>query len=134
MMSLVTFTTPPLPTGTPPLLPLNADTHVGILPALALSNLMHSQNANVDNLLNGCFTTLPEIDAFGNGGILGESGLTDQTKSTPLFPRGLSMTSLPAEVDSTADGTVSKGTKGGSIFQRTDILLCMQFVLHAALL
>jgi hypothetical protein len=59
---------------------------------------------------------LPEIDAFGNGKILGESGLADQTKNAPLFPRGLSMTSLPAEVDGTADGSVSEGTEGGSIF------------------
>ncbi len=65
---------------------------------------------------------LPEIDAFGNSKILGESGLADQTNSAPLFPRGLSMTSLPAEADGTVDGTVSEGTKGGSIFP-TSLLL-----------
>jgi hypothetical protein len=119
MMSLVTFTTPPLPPGTPPLPPLNANTLVGILTTLALSNLMRSQNANVDNLVNGCFTMLPEIVAFGDGKILRESGLADQTNSAPLFPRGLSMTSLPAEVDDTADGTVSDGAKGGSIFPKS---------------
>jgi hypothetical protein len=34
----------------------------------------------------------------------------------PLFPRGLSITSLLAEADSTADGTVSEGAEGGPIF------------------
>ncbi len=90
----------------PPPPPLNTKTHVGVLPALALSNLMRLQDANTDNLVNGCFATLPETDAFGNGKILRESGLADQTNSAPLFPRGLSMTSLLAEVDGTADGTV----------------------------
>jgi hypothetical protein len=51
-MSLVTFTTPPLPPGTPPLSPLNANTHAGVLPASALSNLASSQNANIDNLVD----------------------------------------------------------------------------------
>ncbi len=59
---------------------------------------------------------LPEMDALGNGEILGESGLADQTNSCPLFPMGLSTTSLPAEVDGTAKGTVSEGAEGGSIF------------------
>jgi hypothetical protein len=59
---------------------------------------------------------LPEIDAFGDGEILGERGLADQTNSAPLFPRGLSMTSLPAEANGTANSTVSEGAKGGSIF------------------
>ena len=77
---------------------------------------MHWQNANVDNLVDECFTMLPEIDAFGNGKILRESGLADQKNSTPLFPRGLSMTSLPAEVDGTADGTVSEYAEGRSLF------------------
>ncbi len=69
---------------------------MGGLPALASSNLMRLQNANIDNLVDGCFTKLPEIDAFGDGKILGESGLAEQTNSTPLFPRGLSMTSSQA--------------------------------------
>ncbi len=115
-MSLVTFMTPPLPSGTPPLPPLNANTHVGILSALVLSNSIRSQNTNVDNLVNGCFAMLPEIDAFGNGETLRESGFADQVNSVPLFPRGLSMTCLPAEADGTADGTVSEGAKGGAIF------------------
>jgi hypothetical protein len=38
---------------------------------------MCSQNANVDNLVDECFATLPEIDAFGNGKILGENGLAN---------------------------------------------------------
>ncbi len=57
---------------------------------------------------------LPEMDALGNGKILGERGATDQTNSGPLFPMGLSMTSLPAEVDNTAEGTVSEGAVGGA--------------------
>jgi hypothetical protein len=77
---------------------------------------MRLQNANFDNLVNRCIAMLPEIDAFGDGKILWKSGLADQTNSAPLFPRGLSMTSLPAEMDSTADGSVSEGTEGGSIF------------------
>jgi hypothetical protein len=115
-MSLVTFITPLLPPGTPPpLLPLNANTHVGILPASASSNLMRLQNANIDNLINGCFKMLPEIDAFGNGKNLVESGLADQTNSAPLFPRSLSMTRSPAEADGTAEVTVSEGAEGKSI-------------------
>jgi hypothetical protein len=55
---------------------------------------------------------LPEMDALGNGKILGERGATDQTNSGPLLPMGLSMTSLPAEVDGTAKGTVLEGAKG----------------------
>jgi hypothetical protein len=101
--SLCTFTTPPLPPGAPPPLPpLNANTHAGILPALASSNSMRLQNANIDNLVNGCFAMLPEMDAFGDGKILEERGIADQTNSAPCFPTGLSMTSLPAEVDGTA--------------------------------
>jgi hypothetical protein len=115
-MSLCTFTTPPLPPGTPHLLPLNANTHAGVLPALASSNLANSQNANVDNLVDECFVTLPEMDALGNGKILVERGAADQLNSGPVFPMGLSMTSLPAEVDGTADGTVSEGAEGGGIF------------------
>jgi hypothetical protein len=38
---------------------------------------MRLQNTNVDNLINKCFAMLPEIDAFGNGKILVESGLAD---------------------------------------------------------
>jgi hypothetical protein len=61
---------------------------------------MRSQNANVDNPANGCFATLPEIGTFGNGKILGESGLADQTNSAPLIPRGLlSMNSMPVEAE-----------------------------------
>ncbi len=56
---------------------------------------------------NGC---------FGNGKILGERGAADQTNSSPLFLIGLSTTSLPAEVDGTAEGTVSEGAEGGAIF------------------
>jgi hypothetical protein len=52
-MSLHTFMTPPFPPGTPLLLLLNTNTHAGILPASALSNLMRFQNANIDNLING---------------------------------------------------------------------------------
>jgi hypothetical protein len=114
--SLVIFTTPPLPPGTPLLPPLNANTHAGILQASALSNLMHLQNANVDNLIGRCFALLPEMDAFDDGRILRERGVTDQTNSAPLFPMGLSMTSLPAEVDGTVEGTVLEGTERGSIF------------------
>jgi hypothetical protein len=44
---------------------------------------MRSQNANVDNLVNRCFATLPEIDAFGNGNILGESGIADKPTAHP---------------------------------------------------
>ena len=58
---------------------------------------------------------LPEIDTFGDGKILGEGGVADQTNSVPLSPKGLSMTSLLAEVDGTAEGTVSESAKGGSI-------------------
>jgi hypothetical protein len=111
-MSLCTFMAPPLPPGTPPLLPLNTNTHAGILPASALSNLMRLQNANIDNLVNGCFASLPEMDAFGNGEILGEGGVADQTNSVPLFPTGLSVASVPAEVD----GTVLEGAERGFIF------------------
>jgi hypothetical protein len=60
---------------------------------------MRSQNANVNNLVNGRFATLPETDTFGDGEILGEGGVADQTNSSPLFPTGLSMTG-------TAEGTV----------------------------
>ncbi len=59
---------------------------------------------------------LPEMDALGDAKILGERGNTDQTNSRPLFPMGLSMTSLPAEVDGTAEGTVLEGPEGGGIF------------------
>jgi hypothetical protein len=84
-LSLVTFTTPPLPPGTPPLLPLNANTHAGILPASALSNLASLQNANVDNLINECFAMLPEMDALAMAKFLGrEAPLTKQT-AAPSF-------------------------------------------------
>jgi hypothetical protein len=56
------------------------------------------------------------MDAFGNGKILGERGVADQTNSSPLFLTGLSMTSLLAEVDSIAECTVLEGAKEGSIF------------------
>ncbi len=115
-MSLHAFTAPPLPPDTPPLLPLNANTHAGVLPASASSNLASSQNAIVGNLANKCFVALPVMDALGDGKILGERGATDQTNSSPLFPIGLSMTSLPAEVDGTAECTVLEGAKGGAIF------------------
>jgi hypothetical protein len=81
-----------------------------------MSNLASSQNANVDNLVDECFATLPEMDALGDGKILKVRGATDQTNSAPLFPMGLSMTSLPAEVDGTAEGTVLEGVEGGGIF------------------
>ncbi len=115
-LSLVTFTGPPLPPSTPPLPPLNANTHAGFLPASALSNLASSQNANFGNLINECFATLPEMDALGDGKILRERGAADQTNSCSLFPMGLSTTSLPAEVDGTAEGTVLEGAEGGAIF------------------
>jgi hypothetical protein len=65
---------------------------------------------------------LPEMDALGNGKILGERGTADQTNSGPIFPMGLSMTSLPAEVDGTAESTVLEGAEGGAIFP-TSLLL-----------
>ncbi len=120
-LSLVTFTTPPLPPGTPLLPPFNANTHAGILPASASSNLASSQNANVDNLVNECFAMLPEMDALGDGKILGERGTADQTNSGPLFPMGLSTTSLPAEVDGTAEGTVLEGAERGAIFPTSSL-------------
>ncbi len=75
-----------------------------------------SQNANVDNLVDECFETLPEMDALGNGEILGKRGAADQTNRSRLFPMGLSTTSLPAEVDGTAKGTVSEGAEGGPFY------------------
>jgi hypothetical protein len=72
---------------------------------------MRLQIAYVNNhLIISCFATLTEMDTFGDGKILGEGGVADQTNSAPLFPTGLSMTSLPAEVDGTAEGTLSEGT------------------------
>ena len=112
-MSLRIFTTPPLSSRHLPLPPLNANIHAGVLPALVLPNLMRLQNANVDNLVNRCFAMLPEFGAFSDGIFGGESGLAGKTNSAPLFPRGLSMTNLPAEADGTADSTVSEGTEGG---------------------
>jgi hypothetical protein len=58
---------------------------------------------------------LTEIDAFGNGKILGESGCADQTNRAPFFPWGLSMTRLPAEAVGTA-AALFRRAKGGSIF------------------
>ncbi len=69
---------------------------------------------------------LPEMDAFGDGEILGEGGVADQTNSAPLYPTGLSMTSLPVEVDGTAEGTVSEGAKGGPYFP----CCCCQHNMH----
>jgi hypothetical protein len=83
---------------------------------------MRLQNANADNLNDGCFTSLPEMDDFGDCKILGEGGIPDQTNSVPLFPTGLSVTSLPAEVDGTAKGTVLEGTKRGFIFPKSSSL------------
>jgi hypothetical protein len=77
---------------------------------------MRVQNANIDNLVDRCFVSLLEMDAFGNGKILRERGVADQTNSRPLFPTSLSMISLPAEVDGTADGTVLEGAERGFIF------------------
>jgi hypothetical protein len=114
-MSLPTFTISPIPPGTPPPPALNANTYAGVLPVLASSNLVSLQNANVDNLVDRCFPSLPESDADGDGEILGESSVADKI-SAPLFPIGLSMTSSPVEVDSTAKGTVSEGAEGGGIF------------------
>jgi hypothetical protein len=76
-----TFTTPPLPPGAPPLPPLNTNTHAGILLASALSSSMRSQNASVDNLVDKCFASLPEMDVLGDGKNLGEKGVADQTNS-----------------------------------------------------
>jgi hypothetical protein len=56
------------------------------------------------------------MDTLGDGKILGERGAADQTNSGPLFPMGISTTSLPAEADGTAEGTVLEGAKGGGIF------------------
>ncbi len=53
---------------------------------------------------------------MGDGKILRDRGTADQTNSGPLFPKGLSTTSLPAEVDGTAKGTVLEGAKGGAFF------------------
>ncbi len=64
---------------------------------------------------------LPEMDALGDGEVLGERGAADQTKSSPLFPMGLSTTSLPAEVDGTAKGTVLEGAKGGGMFSTSSL-------------
>jgi hypothetical protein len=58
-----------------------------------------------------------------------ESGLADKTNSAPLFPWGLSMTSLPAKVDGTADG-VSEGAKGGSIFPTSSSSTCHAHISH----
>jgi hypothetical protein len=106
----------PLPPSTPSLPPFNANTHVGVLLAWALANLMRLQNTNVDNLVNRCFAPLSKMVTFGNGKIVGEGGVADQTKSATLFPTGLSMTSLSVEVDGTAEGTVLEGAERGSIF------------------
>ncbi len=121
-MSLNTFMAPPLPPGTPPLPPLNANTHAIVLPASASSNLMRSQFASIDNLVNKCFASLLEMDDLGNGKILGERGAADQTNRGPLFPMVLPMTSLPVEVDGSAKGTVLEGTEGGSIFPTLSLL------------
>jgi hypothetical protein len=110
-MGLHPFTTPPLPPGTPPLPPLNANTHAGGLRALALSNFASLQNTNVDNLIDECFVSLPEMVALGD-----EEIPADQTNSSPLFPMGLIVTILLTEVDSTTEGTVLEGAEGGSIF------------------
>jgi hypothetical protein len=107
---------PTKPSGTPPLPPLNANTQAGLLPALASSSLASLQNANVDNLVDKCFALPPEMDALGDGEILGKGGIADQTNSAPLFKMGLSVTSLLAEVDGTAEGTVFEGAERGSIF------------------
>ncbi len=56
------------------------------------------------------------MDALGDGKIFGKRGNADQTNSSPLFPMGLSVTSLLAEVNGTAEGTVSEGAKEGPIF------------------
>jgi hypothetical protein len=115
-MSLHTFTTPPLPPGTPPPLPpLNANTHAGVLMALAfsLSNWVSLQNAFVANHVDGYFTLLPEIDAFGNSSkIPGERGVADQTNSALLFPKGLSITSLPAEAKGLWTALFQKAPRG----------------------
>ncbi len=107
---------PSLPASASPLPPLNDNTHVSITRALASSNLVPLQNADVGNLVDECFAKLPEMDALGDGKILGKRSAADQTNSGPLFPMGLSMTSLPAEVDGTAEGTVLEGAEGGGIF------------------
>jgi hypothetical protein len=62
---------------------VNANTHAGVLPASASSNLMHLQNANADNLVDRCFASLPEMDTFDDGKILGGGGIADQTNSAP---------------------------------------------------
>ncbi len=119
--SLCTFMTPPSPSRHPPLPFLNANTHAGIRQASALSSLVNPHNANLDNLVNKCFVWLPEMDALGNGKILGKRGVANQTNSGPLFPMGLSMTGLPAEVDGTAKGTFLEGAKGASIFPTSSL-------------
>jgi hypothetical protein len=78
--------------------------------------LVPLQNVDVGNLVDKCFATLPEMDGFGDGKILGERGTADQTNSGLLFPMGLSTTSLLAKVDGTAKGTFLEGAKGGGHF------------------
>jgi hypothetical protein len=77
---------------------------------------MHLQNANVDNLVDRFFASLPEMDTFGDGKILGEGGVADQTNSVSFFPMGLSVTSLLAEVNGTVKGTVLEDAKRGVIY------------------
>jgi hypothetical protein len=45
-------------------------------------------------MIDECFALLPEMDALGDGKILGERGIADQTNSGPLFPMGIPMTAL----------------------------------------
>jgi hypothetical protein len=111
---------PSLPPSASPQ-PLNNNTHASVTRASASLNSVPLQNADVGNLVDECFATLPEMDALGNGKILGESSAADQTNSGPLFPMGLSTTSVPAEVDSTAKGTVLEGAEGGGIFPTSSL-------------
>jgi hypothetical protein len=122
MMSMGKNSPPSLPPSASPLPPLNDNTHASVTRALALSNSVPSQNAGIGNLADEYFAMLPEMDALGNGKILGERGTADKTNSGPLFPMGLSMTSLPAEVDGTAEGTVLASAKGGGHFSHIIVI------------
>jgi hypothetical protein len=88
-MSLRTFTTPPLPPGTPPLPPLNINTHAGILPASASSNLASSENANIGNLVNKCLGLIHDFEVYeqNSGRTMGKKKY-DSTNATADADKG----------------------------------------------
>jgi hypothetical protein len=122
MMSMGKNSPPSLPPSAFPPPPLNENTHASVTRASALSNSVPLQNADVGNLVDECFAMLSEMDALRDGKILGEIGAADQTNSAPLFLMGLSTTSLPTEVDGTAEGTVLEGAKEGGHFSHIFIV------------